>query len=100
MKRTSNRYKKLTTHEMLLFISYMKVVTIRMKIAPDKKKHFWVGLPLGVVLQFLSFYLLPSQPALSSVVSFVVLAAICYGFELFSLFTGKGHYDNIDAVAG
>ena len=71
-----------------------------MKIAPDKKKHFWVGIPLGVLLQFLSFYLVPDQPALSSVASFTILAAICYGFELFSLVTGKGHYDNIDAVAG
>ena len=73
---------------------------MRMKIAPDKKKHFWVGIPLGVLLQFLFFHLLPGQPGLSSVVSFVALAAICYGFELFSLFTGKGHYDSIDAVAG
>ena len=73
---------------------------MRMKIAPDKKKHFWVGIPLGVLLQFLFFYLLPGQPGLSSVVSFVALAAICYGFELFSLISGRGHYEIKDAVAG
>jgi len=71
-----------------------------LRIAPDKKKHFLVGIPLGVLLQFLSFYLLPYQPASASVLSFIALTAICYGFELFSLITGKGHYEIIDAIAG
>ncbi|MEO6719381.1 MAG: hypothetical protein ABIN67_03405 [Ferruginibacter sp.] len=70
------------------------------KIAPDKKKHFFVAIPLGALLQFVSIYLFPVQPVLSSVLSFIALAAICYGFELFSLITGKGHYDNWDAIAG
>ena len=26
------------------------------KIAPDKWKHFFVGIPLGIVLEFISFY--------------------------------------------
>ena len=70
------------------------------KIAPDKKKHFFVAIPLGALLQFVAVYLFPNQPVFASVLSLVALAAICYGFELFSLITGKGHYDNMDAVAG
>ncbi len=70
------------------------------KIGNDKKKHFLVGIPLGALLQFLSMYLLPAETAWSIAASFVVLAAICYGFELYSLVTGKGHADNLDAIAG
>ena len=71
-----------------------------LKIAADKKKHFLVGIPLGAALQFFFIYLFPFQPILSGVLSFVALAAICFGFELFSLVTGKGHYDNMDTLAG
>ncbi|MEP7145299.1 MAG: hypothetical protein ABI707_20610 [Ferruginibacter sp.] len=70
------------------------------KIAADKKKHFFVGIPLGLLLQFLSSYFFSAQPVLSTTISFVVLAAGCYGFELFSLITGKGHAENLDAIAG
>ena len=33
-------------------------------------------------------------------ISFILVVAISYGFELFSLVTKKGHYDILDAVAG
>lgn len=69
-------------------------------IAPDKKKHFIVGVPLGALLLVLSFWLFPLQPGLSCLLSFIALVAICYGFELVSLITGKGHCDNMDAIAG
>lgn len=70
------------------------------KIEPDKKKHFWVGIPLGVLLQFGCSCILPIHPLLASVATLALLVAGCYGFELFSLLTGKGHADHLDAVAG
>lgn len=71
-----------------------------MNIAPDKWKHFYVGIVLGVVLQFCAIFLLPLSLIWSAIIVLFVVAAISYGFELFSLFTGLGHYDVIDAVAG
>ncbi|MEO6730605.1 MAG: hypothetical protein ABIN01_05270 [Ferruginibacter sp.] len=70
------------------------------KIEHDKKKHFFVGIPLGALLQFFLLYLFPVQSVLATVLSFSALVAICYGFELLSLITGRGHADNIDAIAG
>jgi hypothetical protein len=70
------------------------------KIANDKKKHFFVGIPLGLLLQFLSSYFFPVQPVLATTISVGILAAICYGFELFSLITGIGYAENLDAIAG
>lgn len=70
------------------------------KIGNDKKKHFFVGIPLGALLQFLSAYFLPLEPAWAVAASFIALTAVCYGFELYSLVTGKGHADNLDAIAG
>jgi glycopeptide antibiotics resistance protein len=70
------------------------------KIAPDKKKHFFVGIPLGIFLQVFAQWLYPFQSVNAWLVSFVLLVIICYGFELFSLITGKGHYEIMDAVAG
>ena len=70
------------------------------KIEKDKKKHFYVGIPLGLLLQFLACFFFPGQPLLTTVISFLLLAAGCYGFELFSLVTGMGHADNLDAIAG
>lgn len=71
-----------------------------MKIAKDKWKHFFVGIGMGAVLQ--SFFLSGMHLRLSfSIVSALLFSiAIAYGFELFSKFTGKGHYDVMDAVAG
>jgi VanZ family protein len=70
------------------------------KIAPDKQKHFFVGILLGAVLQIITGHLIPQHYVLSITITFILLIAICYGFELFSLITKKGHYEILDAVAG
>ncbi len=70
------------------------------KIAPDKWKHFLVGILMGVVLQIISDHLLPTHFLLSIIITFVLIVAISYGFELFSLIAKMGHYDIWDAVAG
>ena len=71
-----------------------------MKIARDKWKHFFVGIAMGVVLQAFLGFLFPEQLILETIVVFLLVIIISYGFELFSKFTGKGHYDIYDAVAG
>ena len=70
------------------------------KWQPDKWKHFYTGIPLGILLQLTADYYSEQLPFQSYFASFVVLAAICYGFELLSLITRKGHYDLMDAIAG
>ncbi|HTL09149.1 MAG TPA: hypothetical protein VL307_12850 [Chitinophagaceae bacterium] len=70
-----------------------------MKIAADKWKHFYVGIAMGVVLQGAASWLLPGRLYLATTLAFVVVVGISYGFELFSKFTGKGHYEVMDAVA-
>jgi VanZ family protein len=71
-----------------------------MKIAPDKWKHFFVGIAMGAVLQGFFSFLLDAHIGLATLLSLIFSIAIAYGFELFSKFTGKGHYDVMDAVAG
>jgi hypothetical protein len=70
------------------------------KIAPDKWKHFFVGILLGVALQTFTWHLMPQHYVISAIITFILLIAICYGFELFSLITKKGHYEILDAIAG
>ena len=70
-----------------------------MKIAADKWKHFFVGIAMGVVLQIF-FSLLDFRLGFAILLAIIFSIAIAYGFELFSKFTGKGHYDIMDAVAG
>jgi len=70
-----------------------------MKIGRDKWKHFYVGIAMGAVLQGFFSFLLDAHLGLSLLLAFVFSIAIGYGFELFSKFTGKGHYDVMDAVA-
>ena len=36
----------------------------------------------------------------SATIVFALIVVICYGFELFSKFTGWGYYEVMDAVAG
>lgn len=68
------------------------------RIAPDKWKHFYTGIPLGAILYGVGMYFL-HRNVLVAALSAVAVAAIAYGFELFSLITGWGHYDVMDAVA-
>jgi hypothetical protein len=70
-----------------------------MKIAPDKRKHFYVGIAMGAVLQAFFLFLLDAHLWLTIVLALFFSIAVGYGFELFSKFTGKGHYDVMDAVA-
>lgn len=69
------------------------------KIAPDKWKHFFVGIGMGTVLQAFSVYLLQDHFFWATFIAFILVVLISYGFELFSKFTGLGHYDFMDAVA-
>ena len=78
--------------------NYLSYPMIR-KVAPDKWKHFFVGIVMGAVLQGFIAYLLKDQLVLATVIAFVLVLAISYGFELFSKTTGFGIYDFIDAVA-
>ena len=68
-------------------------------ITPDKWKHFYTGIIIGVILQAIGFWLLPDNLRLSVLLVSVIVISISYGFELFSLITGLGHYDFMDAVA-
>jgi uncharacterized membrane protein YjdF len=69
------------------------------KIGPDKWKHFFVGLVMGIVLQELCVWLLPTHLIAATLIAFTIVVAISYGFELYSKFTGHGHYEVLDAVA-
>ncbi|HEY0676663.1 MAG TPA: hypothetical protein VGD17_00200 [Chitinophagaceae bacterium] len=70
-----------------------------MKIAPDKWRHFYAGIVMGIVLQAAGWWWMPSQVAVAAAITFVIVVAVSYGFELFSKITGKGHYEVMDAVA-
>ena len=70
------------------------------KIPRDKWKHFIVGIGMGVVLQGLFFHALHLSIVAASMWSISLSIVISYGFELFSLLTGKGHYEVLDALAG
>jgi VanZ family protein len=84
-----------------LYGSYRNIRKMVMKKIPrDKWKHFLVGIFMGGVLQAFAYWLLFDHHFLATLIAFVLVIAISYGFELFSLFTGKGHYDFLDAVAG
>jgi len=69
------------------------------KIRPDKWKHFFVGIAIGIVLQAFVWLLFPRQLMWGTVIAFIIVIMISYGFELYSKFTGKGHYEVNDAVA-
>ena len=70
-----------------------------MKIERDKWKHFYVGIVMGIILQAFVWWLLKDHHILATAIAFVIVVIISYGFELFSKFTGKGHYEVMDAVA-
>lgn len=69
------------------------------KIAPDKWRHFYVGILMGAFLQGLAWWLLPGSMGLATLIALAIVVAVSYGFELFSLITGMGIYDFMDAVA-
>jgi len=70
------------------------------RIPPDKWKHFVVGIGMGVFFQAVFLYIFHLSILPASLWSLGFSIAVAYGFELFSLFTGKGHYELMDAVAG
>ena len=69
------------------------------KIAPDKWKHFYVGIAMGMVLQAMGWWLFSGELLWATIFAFSIVVVISYGFELYSKFTGKGHYEVLDAVA-
>jgi len=69
------------------------------KIAPDKWRHIYAGIVMGAVLQGIAAWLFPHQLMMATILVFIIVIAISYGFELFSKFTGIGVYDVMDAVA-
>lgn len=71
-----------------------------MKVGWDKWKHFFTGIPLGIAIQLLLALNTGLHPLTILAISIVLLVVICYGFELFSLATGMGHYEWADAWAG
>lgn len=68
------------------------------QIAPDKWRHFYAGIAMGLVLQIISFFLFPTLLS-AIIVSLLIVIVVSFGFELFSLVTGFGHYDFMDAIA-
>lgn len=54
---------------------------------------------MGITFQVLAGCLPPEHIVTDIITSFVLIIAISYGFELFSLITKKGHYEILDAVA-
>ena len=69
-------------------------------MAADKWKHFILGIPLGVILMIAGLFFFPSAVIIVTVFSVIALIVICYGFEIFSLLSGKGHYELMDAIVG
>jgi hypothetical protein len=53
------------------------------KIAPDKWKHFFVGIGMGIVLQAFASFLLKDHLIIASIIAFTLILIISYGFELF-----------------
>jgi hypothetical protein len=70
-----------------------------MRIAPDKWKHFFVGILIGAALQAFCWWLLPDLFLLATLITLILVICISYGWELISRFTGKGHYEISDAIA-
>ena len=66
-------------------------------IAPDKKRHFWAGLIMGALVQAVCWQVFP-KGVIAVIFTLGIVIAVSYGFELFSKFTGRGHYEVMDAV--
>ncbi len=70
-----------------------------MKIAEDKWRHFFVGIPIGSIVQIVAHYISPEDMTVASILALIAVVGISYGFELFSKVTGKGHHEFMDALA-
>ncbi len=70
-----------------------------LKIAPDKWKHFFVGIAMGLFFQIIDGWLFSTHLYGATGLTLAVILAISYGWELLSKITGKGHYEIMDAVA-
>ena len=75
------------------------ISVIMKKIQPDKWKHFFAGIVLGLLVLSFLLFLMNDQLILAFFLSLGLVIAVSYGFELFSKITGKGHHDIIDAIA-
>lgn len=53
---------------------------------------------MGAVLQALALWLLPWSFLAITIIVFVIVVSVSYGFELFSKITGMGVHDLMDAV--
>lgn len=69
-------------------------------IKPDKWRHFFVGVGMGLLFEGLLRYFFPAFIWTGSLLVLLLVAVISYGFEVASLVFKRGHYDVMDAVAG
>jgi hypothetical protein len=69
------------------------------RIPADKWRHFEVGCEMALLFQFLLQVLFPHYIIIDCTVTLVVICIVGYGFELYSLVSGNGHYELMDAVA-
>ena len=76
-----------------------KILRLRKRIAADKWRHFYVGIPMGIVLQMLARWIYNPPLIYAILIALAGVIAISYGFELYSKITGVGVYDFMDAVA-
>ena len=72
---------------------------LKKKIGADKWRHFYAGIPMGIVLQMMARWLYQPPLIYAVLLALAGVIAISYGFELFSKITGIGVYDFMDAVA-
>jgi VanZ family protein len=70
------------------------------RIAPDKWKHFFVGIGMGIFLQAFFLYAFGLSMVSALIWSLLLSVVISFGFEFYSLVTGHGHYEVMDAFAG
>lgn len=70
-----------------------------MKIAKDKLKHIAAGVIFGIVFPLIGSYIFPEHLWANLLISFGIVVQIGFGFELFSMITGRGHAEINDALA-
>ena len=70
-----------------------------MKIGKDKQKHFYVGFILATGFHLLFQYLFGISLSYSIFLNLLLIFCIAYAFELFSKYSGHGHYEMNDVWA-